>query len=509
MPSTLVISAFLATVTVTLYLRFRKSTKTSFPPGPAGLPVIGNTFQIPQTEQWLTFRKWGEEFGDVVHVSAFGRSIVILNSAKAINDLLEQRGTIYADRPVLPMAGEMIGYKYSIPLLAYGNRHRDSRKLLSNYLGPRKVEVLHDTLRQKTIDYLLNPLLTAPEDFRAHIRRTVAATVLYVSHGYTVSHTHDSLVELADTATDNFGEACAPGAFLVDLFPQLQHIPSWFPGAGFKKIAEKWRRTAVQLRDEPYEAVRQQIKEGTAKPSCAATLIEDHPNPSPEQESVYKWVAAGLYSAGADTTVSVISSFFLAMTLYPEVQKKAQIELETVVGNTCLPQNSDLPRLPYLAAVVKELLRWNPVAPIAIPHRAMADDVYRGYHIPKDSVVIANSWAVLHDPSLYPSPHEFSPERYLSSNVDSINPDPVPYAFGYGRRVCPGQHLAEASLFIAIATTLSIFNISPILDAKGIPIIPEARYTSSIISHPEEFKCLITTRSVTSDNLVQVSTSSI
>jgi len=123
------------------------------------------------------------------------------------------------------------------------------------------------------------------------------------------------------------------------------------------------------------------------------------------------------------------------MVLNPKVMRKAQEELDRVVGKGHLPDFSDRENLPYTDALVKELLRWNPPLPIAVPSRAMQDDVYRGYLIPAGATVIQNVWAIFRDPSIYPDPETFNPDRFLKDG--KINPlvlNPEDRVFGAGRR---------------------------------------------------------------------------
>lgn len=123
------------------------------------------------------------------------------------------------------------------------------------------------------------------------------------------------------------------------------------------------------------------------------------------------------------------------MILNPKVMKKAQDELDRVVGKGELPKFSDKDNLPYIGALVKEVLRWNPPSPISIPTRSMRDDVYRGYLIPAGATVIQNVWAIFRDPNIYPDPETFNPDRFLKDG--KINPlvfDPEERAFGAGRR---------------------------------------------------------------------------
>ena len=129
------------------------------------------------------------------------------------------------------------------------------------------------------------------------------------------------------------------------------------------------------------------------------------------------------------------------MALHPDVQKKAQEALDDVVGGQRLPDFTDFGRLPYLAAVVNEVLRWHPVTPFAVYHVCSHDDTYMGYEIPKGSIVIPNAWAVLRDESIFgPDTDKFIPERFMKAEGE-VGPDisDVDVAFGFGRRACPGK----------------------------------------------------------------------
>jgi len=123
------------------------------------------------------------------------------------------------------------------------------------------------------------------------------------------------------------------------------------------------------------------------------------------------------------------------MVLNPKAMKKAQEELDRVVGEGELPDFSHKDNLPYIDALVKEVLRWNPSLPITVPNRAMQDDVYRGYFIPKGATVIKNVWAIFRDPKVYPDPEAFNPDRFLKDGkIDPLVFNPEDRAFGTGRR---------------------------------------------------------------------------
>ena len=123
------------------------------------------------------------------------------------------------------------------------------------------------------------------------------------------------------------------------------------------------------------------------------------------------------------------------MVLNPKVMKKAQEELDRVIGKGQLPDFSDKDSLPYIDALVKEVLRWNVPVPISAPNRAMQDDIYRGYIIPEGAIVIQNVWAICRDPNIYPDPEAFNPDRFLKDGkIDPLVFNPEDRVFGTGRR---------------------------------------------------------------------------
>jgi len=177
-----------------------------------------------------------------------------------------------------------------------------------------------------------------------------------------------------------------------------------------------------------------------------------------------------------------------------------------VIGRDRLPTFDDRPRLPYLEAVCKELMRWQMVAPLGVPHVSCQDDIYRGYFIPKGTVILANAWAILHDPETYPDPEEFKPERFLDRD-GSFRDDPtLGLVFGVGKRICPGRHFVDATLFIIISSVLSVFNVMKAKDENGndIPVKPVMTTHMGVVVRPEKFECSITPRDKVAQDLILV-----
>jgi len=182
------------------------------------------------------------------------------------------------------------------------------------------------------------------------------------------------------------------------------------------------------------------------------------------------------------------------------VQIKAQDELDRVVGRERLPDFSDQEDLPYISALIKEVLRWFPIIPLGVPHVNIIDDEYKGMHIPKGSVISPNVWAMVRDKEAYGSDSDlFRPERFLEGSLR----DPSQIVFGFGRRICPGRYLALKSLFIAISSILHAFTIREAVDKDGGSIPIEARWISGITVHLSPFVCSIKSRFKGAEMLVK------
>ncbi|KAG2356980.1 cytochrome P450 [Suillus spraguei] len=494
----------LAFAGVSVYLVKRvlsQKNPAPYPPGPPGRPLIGNIPDMPQVKPWLTFTEWGKKYGDISHVEVLGQHIMVLNSVKTAVEMLEKKSSVYSDRPVLPMGGELVGWKNTLVLLPYGDRLREYRKNFHRVIGSRAALDIYQPIEEIETHRFLKRVLAKPDQLQAHVRHTAGAIILRISHGYEVKENNDPFIDLADLAVDQFSKSTATGAWLVDIMPSLAKVPDWLPGASFKRVAREWHETLEEMVAAPYKFVKDQMAAGIAPKSFTSNLLEGR-TLSAEEDHIVKWSAASLYSGGADTTVSAIYSFFLAMTLFPDAQKKAQAEIDTVVGPDRLPCFSDRDSLPYTEALAKEVLRWNAVVPTAIPHRVTEDDIHDGYYIPKGSLIIPNIWFMLNDPRTYASPSEFSPARFLAKEGKEPETDPRTICFGFGRRICPGLHLADASVWMSVAMSLAVFDISKVVE-NGVEITPEVDPSSGTISHPKPFKCSIKPRSAKSLALIQ------
>ncbi|KAI0767200.1 cytochrome P450 [Fomes fomentarius] len=444
-----------------------------------------------------------QTYGEIVHLDALGQHIIVLGSQEAISEILDKRSARFSNRPPSAMS-DLLDPGWNMAVLNYGDEWRTQRRQYHRFLGPAAVSRYYPLLENQT-QRLLQSLLMQPQDFSEQIRFIIGATITKIAYGLDVDTPEDEYLSLAQEGNDIFLEAFVPGRYLVESFPILRHIPPWFPGAKFLRQAAEWRETYVHVLNKPFEAASRNLRRGHDTLSMMAGMMA--PETAGEtgvDEETAKRVSASVYLGGADTTLTVIRLFFLAMAKYPHIQKRAQKELDAVIGSDRLPQISDQKLLPYVEAVMMECFRWNPILPLGLPHIATADDEYKGYLIPKGSLVIGNSWYLSRDQSHYPDPERFSPERFLNEEgqINLHVRDPRTFAFGYGRRVCPGRHLGEASVFVTIASVLHTFSIGPPVDKKGVLLPLDAKCVEGILSYPEPFSCRISIKSSAAQTLV-------
>ncbi|KAG9027418.1 hypothetical protein FRB95_007786 [Tulasnella sp. JGI-2019a] len=430
------------------------------PPGPPGDFIIGNLRQMPLTYPWHVFTQWGQKYGPLTYLNVAGQPMIVINTQEAAMDLLDKKTAIYSDRPRFVMAAELAGMESIIVFLRSGALHKKYRKLVAQTLGPRSVERDFVPLRELYTHQLALAFLDDPVNFLDHIERCMGKTITTIAYGV-----HDpDVVELGRKTMMHFSKLSQ--GYLVDFLPWLRYIPEWFPGAQFQKDAKLAKETYAQARWVPYNRVVEKVKNGTAPTSFVSSALEAMKTAQADEVNadIISSSAFTLIGGGTETSSVSIMSFILAMILYPDVQARAQAELDRVVGDS-LPTIASRDSTPYLNAIVTETLRWHPSFPIGFPHSVSQDDVYNGYLIPARTTIIVNAWGILHDERHYPDPFRFNPERFIPKGDGKEAPvDPWAVAFGYGRRICQGIPMAQSGLWIVMATLLSSFDFRQKLD---------------------------------------------
>ncbi|EKM54606.1 uncharacterized protein PHACADRAFT_210406 [Phanerochaete carnosa HHB-10118-sp] len=419
----------------------RLNRPAPFPPGPPADLLVGNVRTFPAHDPHLGLMELAKKYGDVMYFNIFGKSVVILSSQTAASDLLEKRSMIYSSRPRF-MVHEMVGWTDMLSFLPYGEQFHKQRKLFQQAFTRQGCLAFRSSQLSQT-HLLLKKIMQYPARFEDHVRRFSTAVIMEITYGHKVTSDDDPYVNIAEE-TNRILMKAGHSLSIIDFFPSLQYLPSWLPGNWFTRFAEDAAPSIRNMRDFPFEQVRQQMASDNATPSFMAMHIEElerNGGASLEDLQILKVASSQMYAAGAETTWSTILNVIVLLLLNPEVQHKAQTELD------------------------------------GVPHCTTADDIYCGMYIPKGTTVLANSTALAMDDKVYSNPTEFRPERFLPPQSEPL---PVNISFGWGRRMCPGRHFADASVWIVIASLLAVFEIAPRKNSMGQDNIPDVKWVSAI-----------------------------
>ncbi|KAJ7868784.1 cytochrome P450, partial [Mycena olivaceomarginata] len=412
--------------------------------------------------------------GDVMYLEVLGNPIIVLNTEQVAAELLNKRSAIYSERPRFILY-EMIGWSTTLSLMRYGKRFTLHRQLHQSYLSRHNCLEFRDMQTQEAHSLVKNLLAAPPSGYSKFINRFSTGVISQIVAGHRICTDDDPYMQTTQALRESLGRAGHPRSHRARPFPlsAVKYLPEWFPGFKSGAIARECRPALQRLYDLPLQAVRAQMESGTAKPSFLLSHLErmkESQGLEPGNYDDVKWAAAAMFGS---TIWSSVTVFVLAMLLHPEYQAKAQQETDSVVGAEArLPGFEDRGELPLVECIMQETLRWHPPTELGVPHALMKDDVYQGMFIPKGSTVFANIRAMSLDERTYSAPNQFFPERFLPEPRGRGEPH-FATVYGFGRRICSGQHLADQSLWIAIVSILASCTISTAFDENGCAIVPE------------------------------------
>jgi cytochrome P450 len=285
---------------------------------------------------------------------------------------------------------------------------------------------------------------------------------------------HPSLYSLMEIWSQVMETGATPP---LDIYPFLHWLP--------QRIFLNWRNRATHVQQSMnslYSSFFSDLRSRRAATGSRGSLMdkvldqvesEKAAAPGMTYSDHELWFLGGtLTEGGSDTSASIITAFVQAMLTNPSVQRKAQAEIDAVIPSNRSPTWNDYASLPYIAQCVKETMRWRPVTPLAFPHALAQDDWVDGYFLPKGTTVIINAWGMQHDSTRYQNPEVFDPDHF--AGCTKLAPELANgsweerdhYGYGAGRRLCPGIHLAERNLFLAMAKLLWAFEILPAVDGE-------------------------------------------
>ncbi|KAL1836797.1 hypothetical protein VTJ49DRAFT_4639 [Mycothermus thermophilus] len=501
----LAVTALAADYAYMLYLRSR------MPPGPFPLPIVGNTFSLPENKPWIYFEELSKKYKTPLITFWIGRNPTVwINDAWCAHEILEKKAQIYSSRPRMVVFGELGSGQSSLVTMRVRNqRERDHwrihRKLMHIGVGIQSVRGYRE-IQNNESKIVAYDFLREPKEYVKHLERYATSVVSIIGFGRRVASYNDPIITEVIALMQLAADLNVPGKsfpMLMETFPILAKFPRfmpWFKGVNARgqKGGHYFFHTLAEEALEQY--AQKSPSEQAAMPTpYVKTLFEEgnkHNLPVAELSSL----TGNLFGAGADTSSSTLVTFILACCAFPEPMKKAQAEIDRVVGPDRSPHWDDSPNLPYVNAFVKEVFRWRSVAIIGgQPHSPTQDDVYNGWLIPAGSWVQGNVWAIHHNEREFPDPDRFYPDRFFKDN-DHHRPFPGErgyMTFGWGRRVCSGQALAEQGTWITVARLLWGFNVRKARDPQtGREIdVDIFAFTNGLNMRPQPFQCEISPRS--------------
>ncbi|KAK3402352.1 cytochrome P450 [Sordaria brevicollis] len=507
---TLAITAIIIDYGYMLYLR------SKMPPGPFPWPIIGNTFSLPDTKPWIYFEELSKKYGTPIITFWIGRNPTIwLNDAWTAHALLEKRAQIYASRPRMVVFGELgTGQNNLVTMRILSDTDRDHwrvhRKLMHLGVGIQSVRGYREIQNNESKIVALD-LLREPKEYVKHLERYATSVVSIIAFGRRVKRWDDPIITEVIALMQLAADLNVPGRrwpMLLETFPFLARLPRrlwpllpFFKGLNYRAPPKNGRGGHYFFHSLALEALAQyDSKPPSQKASIPTPYIktltsQNHNLPDSEISSL----VGNLFGAGSDTSSSTLITFILACCAFPDAMLKAQAELDSVIGPDRSPHWDDGPSLPYINAFVKEVFRWRSVAIIGgQPHSNTVADWYNGWLIPKHSWVQGNVWAIHHHEREFPDPDRFFPDRFLP---DHPYHRPFPgekgyMSFGWGRRVCSGQALAEQGTWITVARLLWGFNIRKWRDAETgrEEEVDIFGFTNGLNMRPKAFRCVIVPR---------------
>lgn len=462
--------------------------------------------------------EWSETYGKIFSLKVGPGTIIVICDRRAVYELIDKKGSIYSDRPpnVVPLfitRGNHMTMECQTP------SWREKRTVVTRNLNPKSLDEKHFRVQEAEAVVFMNRLLTDPDRFFQYARLYASSVAAILAWGFRAASLDSFWFKDVGAMIEQWLEAIEPGANPpVDLVPWLWYLPG------------KWKQRAHRMRaymDATWTHARALVDARRDRGDRRACMIDDKVDAYekdgwPMSQHAFNLLFGELMEAGADTTANQILTLVLALAKNPHVQAKARAELDAVCGTERAPLFSDFAKLPYINAIIKEGLRWRPTSDLGLPHTVTkgtshflpyfifliltdTDDYYNGMFIPKGSTIFVGVWAMHMDEQHYPDRDTFNPDRFLPhssklANDFAVGPDYANrdhYGYGAGRRICPGIHLAERSMWRITAKLLWAFEFAEPLDpvtGKVQPLDPDA-YTSANLVCPLPFKVRITPRS--------------
>ncbi|KAJ9483385.1 hypothetical protein VN97_g10023 [Penicillium thymicola] len=481
------------------------------PKGLRDVPDAGDTSRLgvhPQRQ----LQKWAREHGELFRIRLGREQWIYINSPAAVKEIFDKQSHHSSSRAASPVVSDILSGGMRFLLMPYTPHWRKLRAIVHKLLTPKSSNTFIPS-QEFEAKQLLWDILTDnenQENFYMHIRRYTTSVVMTSTYGRRIPVWDCEDIREIYGLMDEFSKAVTPGKYMAETLPVLTKLPAWMQWWRKEALRSFNRQAAIWMKY--WTGLMTQMDQGQAPECFVKQFIETDYEKNNISELQASFVAGTMIEAGSETTSSALNSCVKYFAAYPEAQIKAFEEIQRVVGEDRIPTFKDEPDLPYIRACVKEVLRIRPVTSIGSPHYTTADIVYKAYFIPANTVVSINQYALHFDPNRYENPDDFIPDRYLNHSLKAgayaAHPDPYArdhFDFGAGRRICPGMHLAENSLFITIACIIWAFEVLPPMEngKVGTVDVSDAAYEDGANTLPKSSKLRFVPRSPATESTLR------
>ncbi|KAK9521231.1 hypothetical protein VZT92_021054 [Zoarces viviparus] len=469
----------------------RNSRKHRLPPGPFALPLIGNLPQLDKNVPFKSIVKLSETHGPVMTLYLGWQRVVFLVGYDAVKEALVDQADDFTGRGPLPFLIKMTkGYGLGI---SNGERWRQLRRFTLSTLrdfgmGRKGME---EWIQEESthLRARIESFKDKPFDPTFLMSRTVSNVICCLVFGERFGYEDKKFLNLLSIIADTLKFLNSPVGQLYNIFPWLMER---LPGPQHTCFAK------VEKLREFIEMKIQEHKE-TLDPSSPRDFIDcfllrinqekDNPKTEFHYENLVSTVL-NLFLAGTETTSSTIRYGLSVLIKYPNIQEKMQKEIDTVIGQGCAPSMEKRKSLPFTDAVVHEVQRFLDLVPFGLPHYALQDISFRGYTIPKDTIIFPLLHSVLKEENKWATPQSFNPQHFLDQN-DNFKKNPAFLPFAAGKRACVGESLARMELFIFLVSMLQNFTFSCAGGPDSINLVAEY---SSFANLPRTYQIIATPR---------------
>ncbi|KAJ6391213.1 hypothetical protein OIU77_025241 [Salix suchowensis] len=449
---------------LTLYvltIHFRNKIQ-NLPPCPfPTLPIIGHLHLLKKPLH-RSLSKISNRHGPVVLLQLGSRRVLVVSSPSAAEECFTKNDIVFANRPRL-LAGKHMGRNYtSLVWAPYGDLWRDLRKIASlEILSSNRLQLL-SSIRTEEVKLLIHRLFKNYDDIidlKSSFFELMLNVMMRMIAGKRYYGKNEAGVEegrrFREIVTETFQSS---GASAVG---DLLHVFAVIGGTE-KRLMELQKKRDGFLQD----LVEEHRKRMRNNKSCFSnegnymTMIEvlltlQELEPEYYKDETIKDLMLVLLSAGTDTSAVTMEWALSLLLNNPQILKKAQNEIDEVVGHDRLIDESDVAKLPYLHCIIRETMRIHPVGPLLVPHESSEDCVVGGFHVPRGTMLLVNIWAIQNDPKIWDDATEFKPERF--GGFEGVRDGFKLMPFGSGRRSCPGEGLAMRMVGLTLASLLQCF----------------------------------------------------